>query len=333
MSQTAAASSLSESTDSVAAPGVWASLVETTKPGITRMVTITSSISFVVAWLSPGFWDRLPIVEFLACAIGTALSAAGANALNMYTEREHDARMARTTDRPIPSGRVRAGTVLLLGLGLAVFGPLVLWAGCSWLPAVVSLVTTASYVLIYTPSKRTTALSTIIGGVPGALPTLIGWTAGGVAAGMTALGSLLTPGAWSLFLILFVWQVPHFLAIAWRYADEYAGAGYVVLPAEDQVSSGGGRTTSLVMLVWTACLLPASLTPLVAVPRVAGPLYATVATLTGLLFLAATVRVIRSRRATHARGVFFASIIHLPLLLLALVVEGTLRHLIPASLW
>lgn len=297
--------------------------VELTKPGITKLVTITSGLSFFAAWLMPGVHTGVLWLEAIACIVGTALSASGANALNMWFERDLDALMDRTSSRPIPSGEMSARRAFVIGLSLAVIGPAMLWAFNGWLPAVISLLTTLLYVLIYTPSKQWTPLSTVIGSVPGAMPMLIGWTAGSSAVG---LGSLMEPGGWSLFLILFVWQVPHFLAIAWRYADDYARAGHRVLPAIDE----SGHSTALVMLVWTLCLLPSTLTPIVAIPHVAGPIYAAVATLTGLLFIAAAIRLIRTPTGAHARAVFFASIVHLPLLLAALVGEGALRQILNA---
>lgn len=305
--------------------------VETTKPGITRLVVITSAVAFFVAWLSPGQTVTLagvPWIALGACLFGTALSAAGANALNMHAERRWDAMMTRTAGRPLPSGRLEPRTVLLGGWALALGGPLVLLIGSGWVPAALSLATTLGYLYIYTPSKRTTPLSTIIGGVPGALPMFIGWTAGAAAIGRDPLASLTDAGGWALFLILFIWQIPHFLAIAWRYADDYARAGYKVLPSLDPT----GRTTSMAMLAWTACLLPASLAPLVASPAVAGPIYAAVATLTGVLFLGAAGVLIREPSAERARAVFFASIIHLPLLMMALVAEGLLRQFLPPAI-
>lgn len=318
MSQLPASRLASDSSEASAddrAPSVWNGLVEVTKPGITRLVTITSTVAFLSAILVAGIPLSEAWLAAIGCVLGTAISAAGANALNMWYERDLDARMARTAGRPIPAGLLSSRTVLLFGTALALAGPAVLWICSGIIPAVISLATTASYVLVYTPSKQWTPLSTVIGGVPGALPVLIGWTAGS--------GSLTDPAGWSLFMILFVWQVPHFLAIAWRYAEDYAKAGHRVLPAID----AEGRTTSLVMLVWTLCLLPATLTPIVAMPSVAGPIYAGVATLTGVLFIAASIRLIRLRTDAAARAVFFASIIHLPLLLVSLLAEGLLRQL------
>jgi protoheme IX farnesyltransferase len=194
-----------------------------------------------------------------------------------------------------------------LGVGL-------LWAGNGPVPAAIALATVGVYVLAYTPLKPVTSVSTLVGAVPGALPPLIGWTA---ATEQLGWNSLADPGAWTLFLIMFVWQIPHFLAIAWMYRDDYARAGYRMLPMGDD----GARWTSVSMLAWTLLLLPVSLAPIVLMQ--AGPAagYALVAIATGLGFLWLVVRLVRQRTRELARTVFFASIIHLPVLLVVLVAD------------
>ncbi len=268
--------------------------LELTKPRITTMVVVTALVGFVTA--SPGpAWDLL-----LAAALaGTGLVAAGASVLNQVMERGTDALMLRTRARPLPAGRLgvaeaRAFGALLTASGLACL----LWR-CGTLSAAVAFVTWASYLFAYTPLKRRTPLATLVGAVPGALPPVIGWAA--------ARGRL-EPGAFILFAILFLWQVPHFLAIAWLYRDDYARAGFPMLPVLDRE----GTFTARQAVLHSASLLVVSLAP--AVAGLAGPAYVAGAFLLGVALVAFALRLARSRDLLSARVLFVASVLYLPAL-------------------
>lgn len=305
-------------------------IVETTKPGIVRMVTITAATGFGLAAIGrswSGAWVELAICG-AGCVAGTALSAAGANALNQWMERDRDARMPRTCNRPLPQERLTPRVALIAGLILSTLGVAILWWACGgqrghgvrsggWAAAGVSLATILSYVLVYTPLKPLTTVSTIVGAVPGALPPLIGW-----AAGRPELGweSLAMPGAWSLFLLMFVWQIPHFLAIAWLYRDDYAKGGYAVMPVLDE----SGERTSLTILLWSILFVPVSMSPAMLIRHQAGPgvVYAIIACVTSLAMVAMAVRLVRTRTRELAKRMFIASVIHLPILMLVLVADA-----------
>ena len=217
--------------------------LELTKPRITLMVMLTALVGFVMG--SPGPLRLL----LLALALGgTGLVAAGAAVLNQLLERDTDALMLRTRERPLAAGRVTRLEAGSFGLLLSALGLAVLLRGCGALPALVALVTWSSYLFVYTPLKRRTPLATLVGAVPGALPPVIGWTA--------SAGSL-DPGACILFSILFLWQVPHFLAIAWLYRDDYARAGFPMLPVVDRE----GVFTARQAVVHSLALLLVSLAP------------------------------------------------------------------------
>lgn len=300
--------------------------VQTTKPGITKLVTITSMVGlgmgFGTRWVAGGMsWPVLQVIAVvLGAVVGTALSASGANALNQWFERDRDACMPRTARRPIPSGRLSARSVLLVGLGLSAAGLGILWAACGPASMAVSAACVLVYVLVYTPMKPATWLATFVGAIPGALPPLIGWSA---AYGEQGFASLLAPGGVSLFALMFVWQLPHFLAIAWMYREDYARGGYAVLPVLD----GTGVKTSLVIAICTVLLIPATISPLVAMPSVLGLGYLFTAAVSGLAFAVLVARLMRSMRREHARSVFFASIIHLPLLLAVMVLDALVHAL------
>lgn len=302
-------------------PGLRRAMVELTKPGITRLVTITSAVGFTLGALNQSWQTSDLVLRAFACVVGTALSASGANTLNQWWERDRDSRMPRTARRPLPQGRLSPQTALLLGLLLSLAGLLVLSvAGLA--PAAVSLVTIVTYVLVYTPLKPVTTLNTLVGAIPGALPPLIGWTAAATGNRLTDHGtgfaSLLQPGGWSLVILMIVWQIPHFLAIAWMYRDDYAKGGYRMLPILDE----SGRATASAVLMWSVALIPATIAPAWLMPDRLGWVYALIAGLSGLGFLWMCVRLARTRTRTNARAVFFASIIHLPVLLCVMVAEA-----------
>jgi heme o synthase len=299
--------------------GLLSAIIEASKPRITRLVTVTSGVGFVLAAM-PQRWELMPLaVAAVGALAGTALSAAGANALNQWMERDRDALMPRTCNRPLPQQRLSPGAALAAGSVLAISGIVLLWALCGLAPAMVSLATVLVYLLLYTPLKPVTPQATLIGAVPGALPPLIGYSA---AAGSAA--SLLEPGALSLFAIMFIWQIPHFLAIAWMYRDDYAKGGYRVLPVVDR---DGGRTARA-MLLWAGLLIPAALAPAWTMKPVAAAVYGVLAVAMGLAYFWLTLRVARTRERADARRAFIASVIHLPLLLVLIVACAGLSRLL-----
>jgi heme o synthase len=237
--------------------------------------------------------------------LGTFLVAGGASALNQWLERSSDALMRRTENRPLPAGRLLSGEVFLFGMGLGLSGLVYLAVTVRQpLAVLVAAFTFVSYVFLYTPLKKKTTLNTLIGAVPGALPPVIGWTA--------LTGSLPREG-WTLFLILFFWQVPHFLAIAWIYRADYARAGLRMLPGIDSQ----GAMTSRQMLLYCLTLIPISLLPVYF--KQAGMAYAAGALLLGMIFLGAILGFCREKSTPRARRVLHASLVYLPVLLAILL--------------
>jgi heme o synthase len=298
---------------------------ELAKPRITLLVTMTAGMGLMLA-LSGRSFEMVPMVLMVfACLTGTALSSSGANALNQWMEVPRDAAMHRTAKRPLPSGRIQRREALAFGIMTSLTGVGLLWAMCGAAAALVSLVTILSYVLVYTPSKSRTIWNTLIGAVPGALPPLIGWCAGRAlvdGSGAARWASLTEAGGWSLFALMAVWQIPHFLAIAWTYREDYARGGFRMLPIVD----GSGRLTAVVSLIGATLLIPATLWPAIVMPGVLGSGYATVALLSGVGFLVLCVKQARERTSGACRRVFLASIAHLPILLAAMVIEASVRH-------
>lgn len=294
---------------------------EITKPRITRLVTITAGVGFGLGALGrPWSLGELALTG-LACLGGTALSSGGANALNQWMERGRDAIMPRTAGRPLPQGRISPAGAAFAGAAMCVAGVVVLWAAIGAVPALTSLATILIYLALYTPSKTISPLSTLVGAVPGALPPVIGWTAARADLGLAALAD---PGCWALFLIMFVWQIPHFLAIAWMYRDDYAVGGYKVLPCVDP----DGSRTAAAILAWSALLVPVTIAPAALIRLGPGPGYVAVALVTGLAFFYLAARLTRTRTREDARTTFIASVIHLPLLLLVLVADSLI-----AAIW
>jgi protoheme IX farnesyltransferase len=238
--------------------------------------------------------------------LGTALVAAGASALNQLIEREYDARMRRTCDRPLPSGRMQPATVMVFGGVCACAGLIYLALAVNLITSVIGAVTLLSYLFIYTPLKRVTWLNTAVGAIPGGLPPLMGWTA--------ATGQLSGEG-WALFAILVFWQLPHFLAIAWVYRDEYAKAGFKMLSVIDPQ----GRRTARQAISHTLGLLPVSLCPFVF--GLTGPVYLFSALALGIAFLWFAIRFARHLTVPRARQLFYVSILYLPLLLTSMVLD------------
>lgn len=274
---------------------------ELTKPRIVSLVLITTCVGFYLASLGVADYRLL-----LHTLLGTSLAAAGTLALNQLLEREADAKMRRTKLRPLPDGRVQPVEAF-------VFGALITTAGLVYLAWTVNLASTAvtmtiviSYLGFYTPLKKTTSLCTLIGAVPGALPPVIGWAAVRGSIGLEA---------WILFAIMFLWQMPHSLAIAWLYRDDYAHAGFQLLPVINPDGKSTGRqVTSHCLALLAVGLLPTLI-------GLAGPIYFCVAFGLGTMFLWYSVRLALVRSLESARHLLFASLIYLPVLLIVMAFD------------
>ena len=280
--------------------GTLPSYLELTKPRITALVVVTAAAGFLLGAASFDF------ALFAHAMIGVALVASGTSAMNQVLERDVDALMVRTRSRPLPAGRVGTPSAAVVSGFLAAAGIIWLWVAVNPLTAGLALATFISYDLVYTPLKRVHSLSTVVGAVPGALPILGGWTA--------ATGQL-GAGGWALFAILFLWQLPHFLALAWLLRDDYEAAGLRML----SVGDFEGRQTRHQALLYALTLIPVSLVP--SVLGLTGAVYFGVALALGALFLLAAIRFARSASSANARGLFRASILYLPLLMAVLVLD------------
>jgi protoheme IX farnesyltransferase len=282
-----------------------ADFLDLTKPRITCYILMSMAIGFLCgAHLNP-HWTWVQLFHAL---LGTALIASGTAALNQWYEHEFDALMARTKSRPIPSGRVTAQAALIFGVTIAVAGFMELWLGVNLLTALLGLFTLASYLFVYTPLKRVSPVSTTIGAIPGAMPPLIGYAA---ASGR------LNFEAGILYAILFLWQFPHFYAIAWMYREDYARAGIRMLPVVEPNMDSTARR-----IVWfSLALVPISLAPKFF--AMAGNIYLFGACLLGTMVLYAGFRAASGRTLTQARHVLLASVVYLPLLYGLLVLDGT----------
>jgi len=275
--------------------------LELTKPRVTALVVITTAVGFWVALASA---QALPLL--IPVLIGTTLAAGGANALNQWSERRYDALMARTAGRPIPSGRMPPESARRFGWALCVGGVIWLAAAVNPVAAAIAAASAATYLFLYTPLKRRTALCTLAGAIPGALPPLIGWAG--------ARGRL-DPEAWWLFAILFMWQLPHFLAIAVLYCEDYRRAGFRMLP----VVEPDGFTTARQIFLYGLVLLPVSLMPTITGMATGWYFAAALVASAGFLAVSSQAALVRSRPAM--RRLFFASIVYLPLLLGCLAVD------------
>jgi heme o synthase len=279
--------------------GLAADLAQLVKIRLTALVLLTTAVGFYLGQQGP-----VNYIGLFHAVFGTALAAASAAALNQWWERRQDALMERTRIRPIPAGRMRARDGLIIGLVLGVGGIVYLALGANQLTAFLAAGTIALYIFAYTPMKRISTTNTLIGGVAGALPPMIGWTA---ARGEIDLG------AWSLFAILFFWQMPHFFALAWMYRTDYARAGFQMISGDDET---GARSSSQSVLF---CML---LLIIAGVPGYLGltsPIYVPIAFVLSAAFMAVALRFHRIRTRREAGSLFLASIVYLPLLLLALV--------------
>ena len=279
-----------------------AALLQLTKPRITLMVLVSSAAGFTIG--SSGRPDpRL----LLAALLGIGLVAGGSSALNQLLERDIDSLMERTRKRPLPTGRVTPAAALAFAAAISIFGILFLALAVNPLTALLAAIALLSYVLVYTPLKRVSSLSTLVGAIPGALPIMGGWSA--------ARGEL-GPGAWAVFGILFFWQLPHFLALAWLFREDYRRGGLQMLGVTDPT----GHQTRSQAVLYALALIPASLLP--ALLGLSGSLYALVALSLGLAYLAAAVRFWFRADSPTARGLFRTSLIYLPLLLILLSLDS-----------
>jgi protoheme IX farnesyltransferase len=274
-------------------------LAELVKARLTLLVLVTTVVGFYLGSESPLNYMALFHVVF-----GTAAAAAGAAALNQWWERGVDALMRRTRTRPIPAGRMRPLQALVLGVVLSSLGVGYLAIVCNALSAALAAITIAIYIFAYTPLKRASTANTAVGAIPGAIPPMIGWAA--------ARGSI-DAGAWSLFAIVFLWQLPHFFAIAWMYREDYSRAGFRMISGDDR---SGERSASQSVFF---CILLLVVAGLPAFLGIVNFVYEGVELLLGALFTAVAMRFLRMRNASAARSLFIASIVYLPLLLGALV--------------
>ena len=268
---------------------------ELTKPRMNALVVVTTAVGYYMA--ARGWTDWTVLLHTI---VGTALTAAGASVLNQYVERDLDAKMPRTANRPLPAGRVSPVEALTFGVILSMLGVLYLTALVNPLAAMLAAVTLGTYVFLYTPLKTRTSLCTVVGAVPGAIPPMIGFA---------AADGTLEPGAWALFSILFFWQLPHFLAIAILYRDDYAAGGMKMLPVLDRHGAFTGRQ----IVLWSLALIPVSLFP--SVVGLTGAAYFVAAAALGVVFLAVAVRCALTGERADARRLFLVSIVYLPALL------------------
>lgn len=271
-----------------------AAYVELTKPRITFLIALTSAAGFSLG--SKGALDYLALFNAL---FGIALLSSGIATLNQYMERGLDARMRRTLSRPLPSGKLGAGAALAFGLALTIGAEVYLAVFVNLLTAAFGLTVIVGYLLLYTPLKTRSSLSTVVGAFPGAMPPLMGWTAATGVAGVEA---------WALFGILFAWQFPHFLAIAWMYKEDYARAGIRMLP----VVEPDCRITARQIVIWSLLLVPVSLFPTVL--GTTGTVYFYGAFVLGILFLGTSIHAALSHTRQGARRLLLASVLYLPVL-------------------
>lgn len=272
-----------------------------TKPRLNFLVVLTSAAGYYL-----GAVGGPDLVQMAQAVLGTALVAGGSAVLNQVYERDTDARMRRTRLRPLPDQRVTPQDAAIYGGVLSAAGLAILALSTNWLAALLALATLLIYLVVYTPMKRTSTLSTLVGAVPGALPAVIGWSA---ARGDIAIGG------WMLFAIVFLWQIPHFMAIAWMYRDDYRSAGFPMLP----VVEPDGLRTGQQALLYAAALLPVSIGP--SVVGLAGWVYFWLALVLGTVLLVLAAQFARNRTDASARTLFFASIIYLPLIWAVMVLD------------
>lgn len=276
-----------------------AAFFELTKPRIAFMLVLTSAAGFYLG--SIGNFD---FVLFINSVIGITLLAFGVATLNQFIERRTDALMERTAKRPLPTNKVSPAEALIFGMILTISAEIYLAVLVNFLTAGLGLIVIVGYVLLYTPLKTKTSASTAIGAIPGAMPPLMGWT---------SASNEITLGAWILFAMLFLWQFPHFLAIAWMYKEQYAKAGILMLP----VVEPAGKITAVQIVAFTLMLLPVSLAPFFF--GVSGIVYLVGAGLLGIWFLFASIQAARAKSVEKARKLLLVSVLYLPLIFALMV--------------
>jgi heme o synthase len=274
--------------------GLMKHYIALTKPRITWLILMSTGMGYYF-----GLTGVLNVWALFHAILGTGLIASGTAALNQWYERDADARMRRTDRRPLPSGQLQPRGALLFGAGLSVLGLLELGFAVNWLSAGLGLFTLVTYLGVYTPLKQISPVSTTLGAIPGAMPPLIGFAA--------ASGTL-TAEAWVLYAILFLWQFPHFYAIAWMYREDYERAGIKMLP----VVEPDGESTVRQMLLFSILLIPVSLVPRYL--EMTGNFYVAGTLVAGVAFVAACVRMSKDRTILKARSVLLVSVIYLPVL-------------------
>lgn len=279
-----------------------ADFISLTKPRLNFLVVVTATVGYYVG--ARGGINLLTLAETL---VGTALVAGGAAGLNQVAERDTDSLMWRTRERPLAAQRLTPHDAMVFSVAIATAGLLLLGVGTTGLAAAIALATLISYNLIYTPLKRRSPLATLVGAVPGALPPMIGWA---------AAGNSLTKEAWALFAIVFVWQIPHFMAIAWMYRDDFRRAGFPLLA----VIEPEGRRTARQAVLFAVLLVPVSVAPFLV--GLAGAWYAAGAALGSVVILGLSLAFAASRTTESAQRLFFASITYLPLLWILLIADG-----------
>ena len=272
--------------------------IEIAKPRISLMVLLTVSCGYIL-----GMETSSVSITLLHACLGIAVVAVGSSAVNQWIERKTDGRMRRTMNRPLPSGRLAPSEVLVFGLAAASFGCVYLTFLVNVQTAVLAGITFVLYAGIYTPLKRVTSLCTAVGAVPGALPPVLGWV---------AAGGRLDASAFALFAVLFLWQFPHFFAIAWLHRDDYCRAGLRMLPAGKPLP----HVTGLLAVAYALCLIPISLLPYQY--GMAGVMYSVVAVILGTVYLTASILFALEETRTTARRVLWTSLIYLPILLMTL---------------
>jgi protoheme IX farnesyltransferase len=293
-------------TQAISSPGKFSDYLELTKPRLSLLSVLTALVGYFAA-RPPFIWK-----ELIALAIGTSLAAGGVAALNQWMEVDTDARMKRTADRPIPSGKVPTGSAFVLGAMMCIAALGVIFVNVNGMAAVFTLATIVAYLGWYTPAKRSSRWSTEIGAVAGAFPPLIGWTAG--EGGVSALGGI-------LFGILFFWQLPHFLAIAWIYRKDYASVNFPMLPVRDEA----GSRVALWALINTVALIAVTLLPVFL--GLDSRTYGGVTVLLGIWFLWRAIKFLPAEgRDLSARKLFLCSIAWLPLQLGALVADRMINY-------
>jgi protoheme IX farnesyltransferase len=276
-------------------------ILELTKAKLASFVILTAAVGYVVAAR-----DQFDWLQFAITVLGTAGAAFCANAFNQVIEVERDAKMARTVNRPIPAGRMTRVTASLIAASLGVAGVASLAMWINLLTAALGLLTIFLYLAVYTPLKPRSHINTLVGSVVGAIPPMMGWT---------AVTNSIDSGAWALGSILFVWQIPHFLALAWMYRRDYAAGGYKMLPIADE----SGQQTARITVVWAFLMLPASLS--IVWLRLAGFAYGAVSVVAGLWLIWLAFKFLNDKKDQSSRKLFFASITYLPIVLLVMVID------------